>query len=103
MDFQETCDFFGGTIFYEDLRGDFASIRGQLERRRIKTALVLIHDAASLLLLYGIWHLLSGELGDASQYLECLIRPGVWGQEWKFRGNTYTALLRLWRRHPPLF
>jgi CHAT domain-containing protein len=103
MDFQETCDFFGGTVFYEDLRGNFKTIRDELDLRQSHLAYVCVDDAASLLLLHGLWNLLSGNLGDAVQYLECLTDGDIWGSSWKFRGHVYMALLRTWREHPPLF
>jgi CHAT domain-containing protein len=103
MDFKETCDIFGGSIFYDDFRGNLDSIARDLDRRCSQTALVDLDAGASLLLLRAIWNLLSGLLKGADEHLACLIEGETFGRRWAFRGRVYQALVHTWREYPRLF
>ncbi|KAL2209868.1 hypothetical protein CC79DRAFT_1330321 [Sarocladium strictum] len=103
MDFEETCNFFGGSIFYDDVRGNLDHIHARLDERWSKTPLVHLNDTASLLLLRAIWNLLRGEFHTASEYLDCLIHDEQYGARWAFRAHAYTAMVHTWRHHPRLY
>jgi hypothetical protein len=102
MDFKEICSVFGGTIFYDDFRGNFEEIRNELDHRQAQASIPLLDNAATLLLLRGVWNLLTGNLQEASQLLECLTEGGVYGERWKLRAHAYTGILYTWSEHPPL-
>lgn len=103
MDFKETCNFFGGSVFYDDLRGDLDHIHARLDERWSKTPLVHLDGTASLLLLRAIWNLLRGEFHTAIEHLNCLIHDEQYGARWAFRAHAYTAMVHTWRHHPRLF
>ncbi|KAH7359244.1 CHAT domain-containing protein [Plectosphaerella cucumerina] len=103
MDFKETCDLFGGTIFYDDFRGDLRTIKEKLDERLHQLYLVSLDDAASQILSIAIWHLLSGDITAATQTLDCLIHEEHYGRRWAFRAHGYTWLIQTWKRRPPLF
>ena len=102
MDLREVCDFFGGTFLYDDYRGNLAAIHADLEQRRQRTSSKNIDEAAALLLLQGLWNLLSGDLKKSSEYLNSLANETEYGCRWAYRSHVYVALLRLWRKYPPI-
>lgn len=102
MDFRDISEFFGGSIFFDDFRGNLVEIRDRLDHFQLQAAIPLLDNAAMLLLLRGLWSLWSGNYLEASQLLECLTEGEVYGTRWKFRAYAHTGLLCTWREHPPL-
>lgn len=103
MDFREICDFFGGTIFYDDFRGNLKEIQKKLDRLDSESPPEpSIDHTATLILLRAVWNLLSGDFENASVLLGYLT-DGEYGPRWRFRGHAYTSLMVTWIEFPPLF
>jgi hypothetical protein len=103
MDFEEVCEFFGGTFFYEDLRGNLQEIKKKLDKYQNESPTPSIDHTATLILLRAIWSLLSGDFKNASSLLNCLTNSDIYGERWKYRDHAYSALMYTWQKHPPLF
>nr|XP_036584225.1 uncharacterized protein CTRU02_05869 [Colletotrichum truncatum]KAF6793614.1 hypothetical protein CTRU02_05869 [Colletotrichum truncatum] len=103
MDFPELCDFFGGTIFYDDYRGDLTAIAEKISLRASSIPLILLDNVASQTLLEAIWSLLTGNYTSAFQRLNDLNQEGVYCERWLRRARLYEVLANLWFRHPPMF
>lgn len=103
MDFREACNFFGGTIFYDDLRSSLCTIRDKLQHRKAALRFPLVDDVASYLLLQALLDIWSGDLSSAERLLSCLRCAEVYGERWVSRAWAYTGLLRTCRNLPPLF
>ncbi|KAH8751163.1 CHAT domain-containing protein [Hyaloscypha finlandica] len=103
MDFREICDFFGGTVFYDDLRGDLTDIRRKLSSLYSESPLPSINNTAKLILLEAVWNLLTGDFNNAAILLHSLTDDGIYGPRWCFRGHAYTGLMITWIEFPPLF
>ncbi|MCJ1437293.1 hypothetical protein MMC27_006679 [Xylographa pallens] len=108
MDFRDVCDIFGGTIFLEEPRGNFATAREQIEHRERSAAEASNDEKAAILLLKAIHAALVGSLfGDDEspkfqQYMSPLYQ-GDFGPRWQFRIKVYIVLVSSWQFYPPLF
>lgn len=103
MDFREICSFFGGSIFYEELRGDLKEIRARIDQEECDVSVECTSDErARILLLNAVWNLLSGNFKIAKNFLDDLI-DGNYGPQWTFRAHAYIILHHTWYKHPPIF
>ena len=106
MDLQEVLEFFGGSVFAEEYRGDLALIRSRIDdlQREADIRPSKTSDLqAKVLLLRAILSLLVGDNAEASNLLFRLCEPvGGFTQLWKIRGFAYLSLVIAWSRFPPL-
>ena len=108
MDFREVCDFFGGSIFIEEPRGDFADALTRIEDREANAVNTFEDEKAALLLLRLVQAALVGNItgvdGKPSfqTYVQSLYSGGF-GERWLFRTRSYMLLLSTWQLYPPLF
>lgn len=99
--------FFGGSIFPEEYRGNFPEIKRRLDvlQAEADTETDLQSDNhAKCLLLQGIFALLTG---DNAKAIGCLTglgdRSRGFSSEWRARSLSYLALLIAWSRRPAPF
>ncbi|KAH6720106.1 CHAT domain-containing protein [Leptodontidium sp. MPI-SDFR-AT-0119] len=102
MDFKELCQFFGGTIFKEESRGDLKKIREDLTKRDESRTSQDANEEAAVILIRAVWQLQSGEFRKAREDLEVL-DDEKYGRRWRFRARLYKALRWLWESFPPPF
>lgn len=62
MDFREVCDFFGGSVFVEEPRGDFADALTRIEAREANAMNPSEDEKAALLLLRLVQAALVGNI-----------------------------------------
>ncbi|MCJ1377613.1 hypothetical protein MMC17_000708 [Xylographa soralifera] len=108
MDFRDVCDIFGGTIFLEEPRGDFATAHEQIKHRENSVAEASDDEKAAILLLKAIHAAFVGSLfgDDKSPKFQQYMRPlylGDFGPRWQFRITSYIILVSSWQFYPPLF
>ncbi|MCJ1290509.1 hypothetical protein MMC34_002048 [Xylographa carneopallida] len=108
MDFREVCEVFGGTIFFEEPRSNFATAYGQIEHREESLTEASDDERAAILLLKAIHAALVGSLfgDDESPKFLRYMRPlyeGEFGPRWEFRIKAYNVLVSSWQFYPPLF
>ena len=108
MDFREVCDFFGGSIFIEEPRGDFADALSRIEDREANAVNSSEDEKAALLLLRLVQAALVGNITgvDGKPSFQTHVQPlysGGFGKRWLFRTRSYVLLLSTWQFYPPLF
>ncbi|MCJ1283430.1 hypothetical protein MMC26_002759 [Xylographa opegraphella] len=108
IDFREVCDIFGGTIFLEEPRGNFATAREQIKQREHSVAEASNDEKAAIPLLKAIHVALVGSLfgDDESPKFQQYMSPlyvGDFGPRWQFRIKAYIVLVSSWQFYPPLF
>jgi CHAT domain-containing protein len=102
MDFHTVCDFFGGSIFAGELKGDFADAQ-----RRVNSMLDGIEsqsadEKAIAFLLQGIVFLLQGKHADSETWLEKLDAIPKLPARWQFRKASYQLFNIVTANYPPL-
>ena len=108
MDFREVCDFFGGSIFIEEPRGNFADALSMIEDREATAINPSEDEKAALLLLRLIQAALVGNITSVNgkpsfaTHLQSLYSGGF-GKRWLFRSRSYALLLSTWQFYPPFF
>ena len=108
MDFREVCDFFGGSIFIEEPRGDFTEALIRIDRREANAINCSEDEKAALLLLRLIQAALAGKVTsvDGKPSYVTLVQSlysGGFSKRWLFRTRSYVLLLSTWQFYPPLF
>ena len=101
MDLNEIYEFFGGSIFAEEYRGNFADIKNRLQALQEESDSQSDRQAdicAKCLLLKGIFALLRGAHREATGYLTST--SGL-STRWRARLLSYYSLLVSWSRYPP--
>ena len=98
MDFREVCEFFGGSIFIEEPRGDFADALNRIEDREANAINCSQDEKAALLLLRLIQAALAGKVTTVdgkSSYTTLVdsLYSGGFGKRWLFRTRSYVLLL----------
>jgi CHAT domain-containing protein len=107
MDFTEVCDVFGGSIFPEEYRGDYAQARQHIDALQSDIDGKSDDEKQTMVKLLGaiLW-MFQGRHVEAEQsfadILDCS-RQGKVGIRWLFRSSTYTILNTVFQHHPPLF
>ena len=103
MDFKEVCDFFGGSIFPEEVRSNLAELSYKKSQPSSTFGPQTITTWACENLLRAIWHALSGHTLDQFNVLPQLIsQPGLPGR-WLFRAHAYRILFLSWFEQPACF
>lgn len=108
MDFREVCDFFGGSVFVEEPRGDFADALTRIEAREANAMNPSEDEKAALLLLRLVQAALVGNITNVDgrpsfqTHVQALYAGGF-GKRWLFRTRSYVLLLSTWQFYPPLF
>ena len=106
MDFTETLEFFGGSIFGEECRGDFSSIQSRIDdlQREADSSLPGTSNLdAKIIFLRAIFGLLIGNNAEASSSLFKLCDPArEFSITWKLRAFAYLNLFVAWWRFPPM-
>lgn len=106
MDFSETLDFFGGSIFGEECRGDFTLVQSRIDNLQHEAGASSPETSdlkAKILFLRAILSLLTGNHTEASSFLFEICGPaGDFSRTWKIRAVAYCSLLITWSRFPPI-
>ena len=108
MDFREICEFFGGSIFIEEPRGNLMHSHEMIKRREASITDASSDEKAAVLLLKLIQSALVGNFvkyEDGPNFQECMqpLLSGIFGARWKFRAQSYILLVASWQLYPPLF
>ena len=103
MDFREVCEFFGGTIFYEELRGNLHDLSASIDSYEHLPEHRDADSRAAGTLLRVVHRLYSGNFRSAQQLLTSLLNDNQYSNRWKFRAYTYTILFHTWKHSPPAF
>ena len=103
MDFREVCDIFGGSIFYEDLRGNFVEIEELISSRYPhEEGDYYSEQFAARTLLESIVRFLKGDFWFGVQGLGSMTE-GWNGDRFAFRAYSYLLFHLSLRCNPPLF
>lgn len=103
MDLQEVLDFFGGSIFAEEYRGNLTLIRNRIDhlQRDAESPGAEGSDLqARVLLLRAVFNLLIGDSIQASKLLFRICDSATY--IWQIRSFAYIGLLIGWSRFPPI-
>jgi hypothetical protein len=103
MDFKEISDFFGGTVFPEEYRGDFKLIEVRINGLEKHLSLSSsVEDRAKVFLLRAILSMLTGDLKVASGFLEKILAFGTeLDLRWRARCKAYKFRIFSMQRVPP--
>ncbi|KHO10701.1 hypothetical protein MAA_11705 [Metarhizium robertsii ARSEF 23] len=105
MDFLEVLDVFGGTIFPEELRGNFVTVDAHItELEEAASAVdVSVHQKAQALLLRGIYYLLLGDFSNARRHIRSIFDLTSEGLEnrWLLRTKMYDFYILVLQYRPP--
>ncbi|KAL9077211.1 MAG: hypothetical protein Q9161_000477 [Pseudevernia consocians] len=106
MNFTETLEFLGGSIFGEECRGNFSSIQSRIDdlQREADSSLPGTSNlVAKTIFLRAIFNLLIGNNAEASSSLLRICDPaGEFSITWKLRAVAYLNLFIAWWRFPPM-
>jgi hypothetical protein len=102
MDFKGVCAFFGGTIFYEEFRGDFKTLQSKIEQYYAYSIDDYSEEAAAGILLRSILSFLTGDFYLGVESLGPMME-GWYGERWMFRAFSYLLFQLTVRAYPPLF
>jgi CHAT domain-containing protein len=101
MDLGDVLNFFGGSIFIEEYRGDLLELSWALdERERSQGDPADESQRNALTILRAILH---AHRGEFKHCLDKLRQLEASGNQWTFRSYIYQALLMVWADHPPMF
>ena len=103
MDFKEVCNFFGGSIFPEEVRSNLAELSYKIGQPSPPLGPQTISTWACENLQRAIWHALSGQtLDQFSPIAQLISQPGL-PERWIFRAHAYRILFLSWFEHPACF
>ena len=108
MDFREICEYFGGSIFIEEPRGNLASVPERIKEREASIADASSDEKVAVLLLKFVYSALIGNsvnYDNGPKFQGCMqpLLSGEFGTRWKFRAKSYVLLICSWQLYPPLF
>lgn len=108
MDFREICDFFGGSIFLEEPRGNFKSSEERIQEREANANQSSDDEKAACLLLNIVHAALVGNIANEDGKPSCQTYLNAFyaedrSQRWLFRVRSFSILLATWQFYPPLF
>lgn len=103
MDFEEVCNYFGGSIFPEQFRGNLAELAFKLDQCEQDPNPQTAEIQARNTLLRAIWHSLSANPIEAFPLILKLISQADLPKRWTFRAHAYRILLASWSEQPPCF
>ena len=108
MDFREICDFFGGSIFLEEPRGNFRSSEERIQEREANVDQSSDDEKAACLLLKIVHAALVGNIANEDGKPSCQTYLNAFyaedrSQRWLFRVRSFFILLATWQHYPPLF
>ena len=108
MDLREICDFFGGSIFLEEPRGNFNSSEERIQEREANANQDSDDEKAACLLLKIVHAALVGNIANEDGKPSCQTYLKTFyaedrSQRWLFRARSYSILLATWQFYPPLF
>ena len=100
MDIRDLTDFFGGSIFSEEYRGDFAVIENFLLQLEPDADHRSAEEQAWFTIVRGIFAILKGNMSEAYCFLDKMAHiPGL-HPRWQFRHGLYMSLWHSLRRYP---
>lgn len=102
MDFKEVCDFFGGSIFPEEVRSNLAEMSYKTSQPSSTFGPQTITTWACENLLRAIWHALSGHIDQFTVLAQLISQPGL-PRRWLFRAHAYRVLFLSWFERPACF
>jgi CHAT domain-containing protein len=102
MDFVSVCEFFGGSIFPEELRGDFILAENQINRLN-ESDIENPDQAAALAILRATVLILQGRFDESTRALDELVGIEQVGPRWLFRQISYRLLNLAYSCFPPMF
>ncbi|KAK4903050.1 hypothetical protein LTR49_026893 [Elasticomyces elasticus] len=97
MDFCETCEFFGGSMFHDDWPGNFQQAEINLKVREGTVNAADPNEKACLQHLRATWHLLTGDFKRADQGFETL-QSDAPSARWRLRASVYRPAFRSWEQ-----
>ena len=108
MDLREICDYFGGSIFLEEPRGNFNSTEERIQEREANVDKSSDDEKAACLLLRIVHAALIGNIANEDGKPSCQTYLNTFyaenrSQRWLFRARSFSILLATWQLYPPLF
>ena len=100
MDIRDLTDFFGGSIFSEEYRGDFADIECFLQQLKTDSVHRSAEEKAWCAIVQGIFAILKGNMSEGYQFLDKLAYIPDFHPRWQVRYGCYMSLWHSLRRYP---
>ncbi len=100
MDIRDLTDIFGGSIFSEEYRGDFAAIENFLQQLQPDADHRSAEEQARRNVVRGIFAILKGNMSEAYQFLDKMAHIPDLHPRWQLRHALYMSLWHSLRRNP---
>ena len=102
MDIRDLTDFFGGSIFSDEYRGDFAAINDSLQQWEPDSDHCSAEEQARRTIIRGIFAILKGNMSEAYRFLDKLVHFSDLHPRWQSRHASYMNLWHSLHRFPRL-
>jgi CHAT domain-containing protein len=102
MDFVSVCQFFGGSIFPDELRGNFTLVEDKINKLN-EPEIDDPDQTAALAILRATVLTLQGRFDESTRTLDDLMSIGQLGPRWLFRETSYRLLNLAYSTFPPIF
>ena len=102
MDIRDLTDFFGGSIFSDEYRGDFVTIKESLQQWEPDSDHCSVEEQARRTIVRGIFAILKGNMSEAYRFLDKLVHIPDLHPRWQARHASYMNLWHSLRRFPRL-